>query len=67
MEFIRRKEQVVTLNDLQKEATRKGIKTDNLNAILAVMEMRGEVILHADRVLPRQTTIINSPCMECNL
>lgn len=53
MEFIRRKEHTVTFGELQKEAMRKGIKTDNLNAILVVMEMRGEVTLHGDKIVPR--------------
>lgn len=63
MDLIRRKEQSVSLAELQREATRKGIKVDNLEHILEIMEMRGEVYLHGGRVLPRQTQPLNSPCM----
>jgi hypothetical protein len=67
MQLIRRREKAATLEELQKEAMRKGVKADLLGQVLEIMELRGEIYLSNNKVVPRRTQLINAPCVECNL
>jgi hypothetical protein len=63
MNLIRKKENGITVPDLEKDAIRKGIKIDHFQQILSIMEMRGEIHVINGTVLKRVTNIINAPCI----
>jgi len=67
MALIRKKENGISISELQKDAIRKGIKIDHFEPILTVMELRGEIYIINNHVVKRHTQGISSPCMECKI
>lgn len=53
MNFIRKKEGSHTVNDLQKDAIRKGVKIDNFEQVLNILELRGEIYQMGGKVIKR--------------
>lgn len=64
MNLIRKKDDI-TIPDLEKEAIRKGIKIDDFNKVVNVMELSGEIHVINGVILKRKPKMINSPCIEC--
>lgn len=67
MTLIRKKENGITVADLEKDAIRKGIKIDHFQQILNIMELRAQIHIINGVVLKRSTNVANSPCIQCKL
>ena len=66
MQLIRKLNEPISIVEMQKSAIRKGVKIDNLEQILMIMEMRGEISLMNNIIFKRGFKYINSPCIECS-
>jgi hypothetical protein len=46
---------------------RKGIQSENLEKVVEVMELRGEIRIMNGTIIKRSTSFLLSPCIECHL